>query len=651
MIITKYSVCPRDCYDTCFMKILLDENKIISIQADENFSFTGKFLCPRVVRDIDRIYLNRILFPYIRNGSKPGKNFSRVTWNHALTVITKKIKEVLKKYGPEKILHIEYAGNMGLLTWYFPLRLWNLLGATKTDYSICSKSGHEAISLHYGLSYGLLPSELNQMKLIVFWGFNAAVSSPHIWRQALKARKNGAVIATIDPRKSSTARNSDIWINPRPGSDVALTYGIAKYLIEHNYIDTNFIEEWTYGYREFEKETLRWNIKNIEDITGISRNKIKEIAEAYGRLKPSATLIGFGVQKSLNGAEAVRIISLLPALLGYHRGFYYSNSKGWYVDISYITGEKIIKKTCRTISQVALAKHLEKDDFKFIYIYNMNPLITLPDQARLRKALLKDDVFLVVHETHWTETTLFADVVLPATTFLEKKDLVIPYSHNFIRLSNRVIDPIGESKSEIWVMREIAKRLGIESDIIYENEMGALKKALINAIDNGEFEDLLKQKVLKLRMKPRNKYQTPTGKIEFYSITALKKGINPLPQQVFKKIKKGYYILLNSATIRYTHSQFREIYGPIPPIVEMNPIDAQREGIKNGDKIYLCNENDEVLVKVIIKDSVLPGVLWSPRQLVGLNNVPQNVLISSDTQKIGGGPIFNSTLVRIRKIS
>ena len=245
----------------------------------------------------------------------------------------------------------------------------------------------------------------------------------------------------------------------------------------------------------------------------------------------------------------------------------------------------------------------------------------------------------------------YADVVLPATTFLEKKDLVIPYSHNFIRLSNRVIDPIGESKSEIWVMREIAKRLGIESDIIYENEMGALKKALINAIDNGEFEDLLKQKVLKLRMKPRNKYQTPTGKIEFYSITALKKGINPLPQQVFKKIKKGYYILLNSATIRYTHSQFREIYGPIPPIVEMNPIDAQREGIKNGDKIYLCNENDEVLVKVIIKDSVLPGVLWSPRQLVGLNNVPQNVLISSDTQKIGGGPIFNSTLVRIRKIS
>lgn len=153
-------------------------------------------------------------------------------------------------------MHLEYAGNVGLLTWYFPQRLWNAIGATKTDYSICSKSGHEAISLHYGLSYGLPPDELDRMKLIVYWGFNASVSSPHLWRLSMKVKK-GAIIAVVDPRRSESAKEADIWLSPRPRSDVALVYGLSRYLIEHNYVDLEFIKKWTRGYDLFRKEVMK----------------------------------------------------------------------------------------------------------------------------------------------------------------------------------------------------------------------------------------------------------------------------------------------------------------------------------------------------------------------------------------------------------
>lgn len=642
------TVCPRDCYDTCFMIAMVEGSRLVSVRGDPSNPVTRGFLCPRGAREVERVYRNRILYPHVRTGPKPGRRFRRASWSEALDLVAAALRRVLEEHGPGAVLHLEYAGNMGLLTWYFPQRLWYALGAARTDYSICSKSGHEAIGLHYGLSYGILPDELPGMRLVVFWGFNAAVSAIHIWSLALEAQRRGALIAVVDPRRSETVSRADLWLSPRPGSDVALAYGIANYLIERGHVDLSFVRQWVSGYEEFRREAAKWSLDRVGEVTGVEKGLIEELGEAYGVRKPSATMIGLGLQKSRWGAEAVRAVSLIPALLGLHRGFYYSNSRGWLVDLQYLTGEKLCGRRVRVVSQVALADHVERGEFKFIYVYNMNPLATLPGQRALRRGLLRGDVFLVVHDSHWAETAEYADVVLPAPTFLEKEDLVIPYSHCYVRVSRRAIPPLGESRDEVWVMRELARRLGVREEWVYEDPWAAVRRALSGALE-GSSEDMLWGGTLKLRMRSRSEYQTPSGRIELYSARAAEAGLSPLPRQAKLEVPKSWFLLLNSATPRYTHTQFREVYGPIPPIVLVNPDDAAELGLEDGDRAALHNELGRVEVRVVVSSDVPRGVLWSPRQLIGLDGELQNSLVSTETQEIGGGPTFNSTLVKLER--
>lgn len=642
-------VCPRDCYDTCFLLALVEEERIISIKGSFDNPITQGFICPRGVKDYERVYSKyRILNPHIREGGKPGRSFKETSWKKALDLIANKIREVTRNHGAHSILHLEYNGNSGLLTQGFSQRIWYAIGATRTDYSLCSRSGHEAISLHYGLTYGVQPEELLNMKLIIFWGFNARVSSPHLWALALKARRRKATIAVVDPRESESARDANIWLKPRPGSDVALAYGVARYLIDHGYVDLKFVKKWTYGYNSFKKEVMKWTPGKIEEVTGVRWRSIERLGEAYARNKPSATMIGLGFQKSICGAESVRAVALIPALLGLHRGFYYTNSQGWLVNKPYLTGESLTEKKIRTVSQVALSKLVEEGEFKFIYIYSMNPSATLPHQRAFRRGLMRKDVFVVVHDTHWTETTNYADTVLPAPTYLEKEDIVVSYSHGYVRISRKAIEPLGKSRDEVWVMRELARRLRLKEKWLYENPWKALKKAFRGAFEEGEFKDLITNATLKLKAKPRNKYQTPTGKIELYSKKAENIGLNPLPTQIRIDRDEDEFTLLSSSLPYYTHTQFQDVYGPIPRIVWINTQDAEKLGIREGDTIELYNKLGAVEVKATVTDKIPPRVLWSPKLLIGLNRKPLNILTPGTTQKIGGGPIFNSTIVKVR---
>lgn len=645
------TVCSRDCYDTCFLRAQVDDyGKVVSIKGDPVNPVTQGFLCPRGAKDHERLVKNRVLHPYIRKGSKPGRPFQSLAWEDALAIFTEKLRYVLKDHGSEAILHLEYAGNVGLLTRYFPLRFWNAIGATKTDYSICSKSGHEALTLHYGSSYGIQPEKLAEQRLNVYWGFNPAVSSPHTWRLSKKAReKNDALIVVVDPRKSRSAELADIWLAPKPGSDVVLVFGLFRFLIENEYVDLDFIKKWTKGFDQLKGEAMRWTPKKVKAATGVEWRLIEKLGEAYGELKPSTTMIGLGFQKSLQGAEAVRAVALLPALVGLHRGFFYSNYRAYQVDLSYLTGESLTRQKTRTVSQVALSPLIEQGEFKFIHIFNMNPVLTLPGQSAFRKGLTRSDVFVVVHETHWSETTDYADLVLPAPTFLEKEDLVIPSSHHYVRLSKKCIEPHGESRDEVWLMRELARRMELEEEWINEDSWKAVETALENSLENGNFSNLLEGRILKLQSKPLQEYQTPSGKIEIYSSLAKRHRLSPLPVYTPLKLKKGDFVLLNSALPNYTHTQFQEVYGPIPAVVLMHPEDAESNEIQEGDVVTMSNEHGRVEVKVQISSSLQPDVLWSPRQFVGLKGEPQNSLTPWQPQQIGKGSVFNSTIVRITK--
>jgi anaerobic selenocysteine-containing dehydrogenase len=501
------------------------------------------------------------------------------------------------------------------------------------------------------MAYGIQPEELLEMEVITFWGYNAKVSSAHQWSLAAKARKErGTIIVDVDPRKSPTSEAADIWLQPRPGSDVALAYGMARHIMVNGGVDRAFIDQWTAGYEPFEVEALSWTPDRVEEVTGLPWNQIEPVADFYVERRPAAFMIGIGLQKSSQGTEAARAVSLLPALLGAHRGFHYTDSHGRFIDGAYLSGSSLTQKHGKVVQQVSIAPSLASGEFKFIFVLGSNPAVTVPDQAAVQEGLSRDDVFLVVQDTHRTETTDLADVVLPATTFYEKSDVCFSDHHLYARLSNKVIEPLGESWHEIRVMQELARRLQLSEPWLYEDRWHALEMTLREAFAEGSFHELLDGEVLRLKLRPNNEYQTPSGRIEFSSSRAHEIGAEAIPVQTDVHTDDEWLVLLNSSLPKYTHSQFTDVFGPIPQVVWISEADARRSDIADGDEVVLHNERGEVHLRAVVNDRVGRGVLWAPRPLIGLKGNPLNNLAPSTAQAIGGGPNTNSTQVRLSRV-
>lgn len=631
------------------MDVEVVDGRIISVTGGRENPVTNGFLCPRGAGDVKRVYSeSRVKYPRLRTGLKPGSTFKRATWDEALGDICGRLKETLYKYGPEKVLLLDYSGNSALIASQFATRLWAAIGATQTDHAICSQSGHEALKLHYGLSYGVAPERLPDMRSITLWGHNARVSSAHQWALIIEARTRKARVAVVDPRNSESAEAADLWIRPRPGTDVALSYGVARCLIENGFVDEEFIESFTAGYKAYYEEALKWSPIRVESLTGVDKGKVEELARLMGKGKPGAILMGIGFQKSAQGAEAIRGVSLLPALIGEHRAFYYTNSRARYVDYDYLSGIKLSNGKRRIVSQTGLGTRLRRGEFKFVYVVGMNPAVTLPDQMAVREGLGRDDVYIAVHDTHMTETCDYADAVIPASTFMEKEDVSLSDCHPYTRLSNRCIEELEESRTEVAVMREMAVRLGRSEQWLFEDPREAITKALSGAFENGTVADLFAGVDLRLRERNREEYQTPSGRIEFYS-TTVTESVTPLPKQLPVDGDESF-TLINSALPQWTHSQFRDVYGNIPLIVWVNTVDAEVLGIINGDTVTLSNAGGEIEVKALVGDRVGRGILWSPRPLIDRLQRPQNALTSGEPQVLGGGPRYNSIQVKLKRV-
>ncbi|MBU7014761.1 MAG: molybdopterin-dependent oxidoreductase, partial [Theionarchaea archaeon] len=344
------TACARDCYDTCFMTVSQRGKELVRIMGDKA-GITQGFLCPRGYQDIKRATSeSRILYPFMRVND----TFRQTSWNEALNLLAESLAQTLKSEGARSCLQLCFSGNQGLFSSYLPQRLFYALGFTQTDSSLCSKSGHEAVGLHYGLSYGAHPDELSEKELTVYWGFNAAVSAPHFHRLSQKSQKRGGVLVSVDPRKSETSQTADVWIQIQPGSDVALVYGILKYLMETDLIDRDFIKTYTHGIDMLKGETQKWREEQVEALTGVKWEEITHLGDLYAQKKSQVTLIGIGMQKSVYGAESVRAVSLLPAVVGVHRGFFYSNAQGFPIDYQFLTGESLTEKPIESVSQVTV---------------------------------------------------------------------------------------------------------------------------------------------------------------------------------------------------------------------------------------------------------------------------------------------------------
>jgi len=636
-------VCPRDCYDTCFFNASLNGHQIILEPMEIPFNIRA--LCPRVAKETERVYSKkRVLYPFIAS-DKRNKKFSRSNWNFVFDLIAKKIKATLERYGPEKILLLDYAGNRGLITRDLPQRFWYLIKAARTDYSICDAAGNLAIKLHYGRSYGATIDHIYNSKLLIYWGFNAAVTSLHNFLLAVKLRRErGVKIAVIDSLKTETARKADIWLRPKFGTDVYLALGIANYLVENELYDTEFVRNYTKGFEKFKEYIGDFTLEFIEEKTGIPKEEIENFAEIYAKLKPNIIHIGYGLQRRIGGGETVRAISLLPALIGLHRGFYYSNTDGLEIDIDYIRGTWLGSPS-KIIPQSKIGTYLKNGDFRFVYIFLTNPVATYPNAETIKEGLLRDDVFVVVHETHWTDTAYCADVVLPAPTWLEKDDFVASYWHNYIGFSKKVIEPLGESKSELEVMWEIANRLGYKLEALFEDPYNVVKEC----IGEKTYQKLLTDGWDKLPYRKLNEYQTMSGKIEFTSSIAIKFGLSILPKPMEIKIPAEYpFTLVSSASLKYTHTQFEDVYGEIPPIILVSHEDMMKLGLSNGDIVTVKSKLDEVKLIVKESDKVPPGIVFTIRSCKTLDGKRVNALTTNETNELFGSSL-NTTFVNLRK--
>lgn len=626
----------RDCYDTCAIISEFKNGRLV-VRGNPHHPVTGGFLCPKGALLPKWFHSKeRLKSPLIRETLED--EFKEVGWEEAIKVVADRLKETIKNHGSESVLVYNYAGDRGVVNYAFPLRLFHYLNTAMLDYGICDRAGQEALKDVYGSAVGMDPEELKDQKLIVYWGVNPLWTNLHGFMLAKKYKLEKWVVDVV---RTETAKRSEKFFKIRPNTDVLFALGIAKVIVENKLYDGEFIRENVYGFEEFAEYLKRVDLEFVSEETGIEKEKIEEFAFEYSE-KKGVIHIGYGFQRSLNGGEAVRAVSILPALVGHKFGFIYDMKT---IDKSYAEGAFLRAKPVKRIPQMKLAEYIENGEIKFLYIYNANPFASLPNQGRLRKAIKESDVFVVVHDIFLTDTALHSHVVLPANTFFERFDIADSYYHRYVALNEPVAKLYGKSNSE--VTRMLAKALGIKNPYLYESDEEVIRKVLEM---NGLSLDELKRKgFIKVKAGER-RYETPSGRIEFYSQRALSRGLSPFPK--YKPLKgKGLQLLSPTWKLTIT-SQYHNTYNVIDPHLYINPKDANVRKIKDNDEVEVFNEHGKIRTRAKVSEDIPKGVVvlykafWV--KLLGWN---VNFLTTDETvEKYGNSSAFHSTWVEVKKV-
>ena len=633
-----FTVCMRDCYDTCSIISEFKDGRL-TVRGNPQHPVTAGFLCPKGALLPKWFHSkDRLKSPLIRTGERGSGEFREVSWKEAVKLVADKLRETIEHYGSESVLVYQYAGDRGVVNYAFPLRLFHYLNTATLDYGICDRAGQEALKDVYGTAVGLDPEELGNQGLIVYWGLNAFWTNLHGF---MLAKKNNLEVWTVDVVRTETAKRSDRFFQVRPDTDVLLALGVAKVLLEEDLYDKAFVRENVYGFEEFKNYVKALSLDYVSTETGLGADEIEEFARGFAE-KRGVIHIGYGFQRSLAGGEAVRAIALLPALVGHRFGFIYDMKT---IDKSYAEGAFLRSKPAKRIPQMKLAEYIERGEVKFLYVYNSNPLASLPNQNRLRKALVESDVFVVTHDIFLTDTALYSDAVLPANTFFERLDIADSYYHRYVALNEPVARLYGKSNSE--VTRLLASALGIDSPYLHESDEEVIRKVL--EVNGLSWEELKEKGFVKVPERPR-RWETPSGKIEFYSQRALKRGLSPLPE--YRKFEGRYPLRLLTPTHRMTiTSQYHNTYGMIDPNLYINPADAERREIKDGDAVEVFNDYGRIRTRAKLSEDVPKGVVLLYKafwvKLLGWN---ANFLTADETvEGYGNGSAYHSTWVDVRR--
>jgi anaerobic selenocysteine-containing dehydrogenase len=643
-----FNTCPRDCYDSCSIVTRVRNGKLHSIDANDKQPFTQGFLCPKGQNLSRYVYSKqRVLYPMKRVGKKGEGDFKRVSWSQALSEISAEIQARSANYGPDSILQFDYAGTMGFVQRYFPSRFFNAIGASRITHTICSRAGDKALEILYGSSLGRLPDEIEKCRLIVVWGMNPAWSTPHGFQLLKNAKKGGAKIYVIDPIRTETSEIG-IHLQIKPTTDAAMALGCINHIIANRLYNDVYVRLNTTGFDRLVEISKKWDLHAMARITGLTTREMEDFIADYVSQRPNCIMIGYGIQRHRNGGDMVRAIATLPALIGETRGFFYSTDLDDF-DRAYLEGTSLTSRKKVYHNMVDIGRTLESGRIKMMFVYNSNPLATLPNQSLVRKGFSREDIFTVVHDLFMTDTADFADYVLPATSFFEHTDIHASYMHQYLSLNEKAIEPLGEAKSNSDLFRALAAAMKLTSKELFEDDERIVRTLLSKskAVD-GSFEDMTKKGFVKLKVPNRAVFSTPSKKIELYSTTAADEGLGGLPVHIDVQ-RKLPYLLLTPTHKHLVRSQYHLMRPDIKPVIYLNSLDFDAEELEKGGTVTLSNEFGEWSAAAEPSDALPRGVilaysvLW-PKLGEGKN---ANFLTTDFVQKYGGNSAYNSTFVRI----
>jgi anaerobic selenocysteine-containing dehydrogenase len=688
-----HAACPHDCPDACATLITVEDGRATKIQGDPEHPVTRGFLCGKVTKYVDRVYSpDRVLYPMGRIAAKGTHGdgvFERVTWDEAFNEIVPRLKQIAAEFGSEAILPYSYGGNLGVLNnGSMDMRFFHRLGASQLHRSICAETGGQAILSMYGRKVGTEPEQFRYSKYIIAWGANIHGNNIHLWPFIEEARRDGAKLVVIDPYRTRTARAADWHIPINPGTDVALAMGMMHVIVREGLHDADFIARHSEGFDELEKRLPDYPPERVSQLTGVSKEDIERLARDYATVRPAVIRLNYGVQRSQNGGAATRAVCMLPVITGSFKeiggGLQLSTSGGFQLNRAALERHDLMSKSplgrpARTINMVQLGRALtEVNDppVKALMVYNSNPAAVCPEHHLVTRGLMRDDLFTVVHEQFLTDTTDYADIVLPATTFFEQKDLVQAYGHYYLQVSHQAIEPLGECKSNVEYFRELALRMGFEDECFRDSVDDLIDIALSSGVP--QLNGITRQRLehdpnVRLNLDGDGNrtpwlpfasgFATASGKARIYNKDLIAEGMDPVaafvaPEESRHQADVAKYPLellarkadnfLNSTFVNLPSHQKME---PNQHELEIAYDDAKRRNIADGDRVRVFNQRGEIFLRARVDGSVQRGVVgarlgWAKLSEGGVNI---NVLTSARLADLGGGATFYSTLVEVER--
>ncbi len=676
--VTIRGACPHDCPDTCALLTTVVGGIAVKVQGNPAHMQTDGVLCTKVSRYTERTYHpERILTPLKRVGPKGLGRFEPVSWDAALSDIATKLRSIAA-HNPQAIVPYSYAGTMGLVQGEaMAARFFNKLGASKLHRSICSMAGGEGLAYTLGGKVGMKVEFFAQSQLIIIWGSNSIGSNLHFWRYAQAAKRDGAKLICIDPRKTETADKCHEHIALLPGTDAALALAIMHDLIVNDWLDHDYIDKHTVGWPALKARALLWHPERAAKVCGIPIEQIKSLAFDYGQCyvnqTPAAIRLNYGMQRVRGGGNATRAVACLPALIGAWRhpagGLLLSSSGMFPVDKAALQRPDLEKNAVRTINMVTIGDDLQKSsstDFgpkiEALIVYNSNPVAVAPDSSQVVKGFAREDLFTVVLEHFQTDTADYADYILPATTQLEHWDIHTTYGHTDVMLNRPAIAPVGESKTNTQIFRELAARMGYSDACFAEDDETLCKQAFGDKVN---FDTLLDQgfSTLPVADAPfvNGNFPTSSGKCEFFSESLAEQGLDGLPDHLenyelvgssnvypLAMISPPARNFLNSTFVNVT--SLRDIEAE--PVLEIHADDAQLRGIASGDVVNVFNQRGYYQCKAVVSKRARPGVvnglgIWWRK--LGLNGTNVNEVTSQKLTDLGQGPVFYDCLVEVTR--